>query len=123
MIFMADVTFEHPIDKLTGRLSKQGRMVFRQRNGKLFAYVMTDEKRPVVSAEKQKTVNAFTEAARQVPALLSDADARQQWEADFAAYQKEVEKHPNDHQKPIKTLRGFVLSRLMRGCVPAVGIA
>lgn len=113
---MADVTFEHPVAKLTGRLSKQGRMVFRRRNGKLFAYVMTEGKRPVVSAEKQKTVNAFTEAARQVPVLLGDAAARQQWEEDFAAYRKEVEKHPEDHPKPVKTLRGFVLSRLMRGC-------
>ncbi|MGM9837457.1 MAG: hypothetical protein ACI30A_03085 [Paludibacteraceae bacterium] len=111
---MADVEFEHPVAMLTGKLSKDGQMVFRRRNGKLFMYAMTTEKRPIVSAEKQKTVDAFSAAAKQVPEMLNDAATRAQWEADFAAYQAEVKKHPNQYPKPIATLRGFVLSRLMR---------
>ncbi len=111
---MARSELSLPFASLSGKLSENDKIILRTRNGRTHAYVMQHPYKGAVAPTRQRTMDAFASAVIQAKTILSDAAQRAEWEKRFAAYQNYAKRHPSSCRKPCQTLRGYIISTLVK---------
>ncbi len=111
---MARSELSLPFASLSGKLSNDDKIILRTRNGRTHAYVMHHPYKGPVAPARQRTLDVFASAVVQAKTILSDAVQRAEWEQRFAVYQNRVKRHPSSYPKPCATLRGFIISTLVK---------
>ena len=111
---MARSELSLPFSSFSGKLSENEKIILRTRNGRTHAYVLQHPYKGPVAPARQRTLDAFASAVLQAKSILSDAVQCAEWAQRFAAYQKRVKRHPMSYPKPCQTLRGFIISTLVK---------
>lgn len=111
---MAKIIFDDPLAAVQGRLSSHHKVIFRTRNGKTHAYVMTSQSSAPRSEQQQANSSAFAATSRQVHAEMADSARLAFWQKEFATYAK----HRN---ATIKTLYGYIFHTLYEQTKAAAG--
>ena len=102
---MAQVGYIHPVDKVTGKLSKSDDVYFRMRNGKRYAVKMINPRTEF--SDKEKVLHArFGDLSKQASAIAKDPELAAPYMAGYEA-QKETEGGK-------QSLYHYVLSQLTR---------
>lgn len=112
---MAKFSFETPVKSISGRISSGERIVTRTRNGKTHSYIVQHPFQGQPTEAKQQSISTFAEAVTRCKQEMSDPDKRAAWQAQFAAYRKELAKHPAPQgTKTYSTLRGYIIASLIQ---------
>lgn len=111
---MAKIILDDPLAAVQGRLSAHHKVIFRTRNGKTHAYVMTSQSSAPRSEQQQANSSAFAATSRQVHAEMADPARLAFWQKEFTAYTK----HRN---ATIKTLYGYIFHTLYGQVKSAAG--
>ena len=122
---MAKILLDAPVAAVAGSLSKHQQVIYRTRNGRTHAYVVTHPNELPPSETQKRNSSLFGQISKQVHAEMADAVKRAEWEKAFEAYTKKRNpsyKRPassNDHlpyssrRKPvITTLYGYIFHTL-----------
>lgn len=111
---MARTTLSHPFDTMSGKLTRNDKIILRTRNGNTHAYAIRNPYKGPVAPERQRTLDAFASAVAQAKNILNDPALRADWQQRFAAYTARANRYPSSHPKPCTTLRGYIISTLTR---------
>ena len=122
---MAKIILEAPVAAVAGAISKHQQVIYRMRNGRTHAYVVTHPNEQPPSETQKRNSTLFGQISKQAYAEMADQEKRAKWEKEFAAY---TQKHnpsykrsaaSNDHfpyssrRKPvITTLYGYIFHTL-----------
>ena len=112
---MAKVIPSTPFDKISGKLSANENIVMRVRYGKMEAYAVQNPYKGKPSANRQRSINAFSQAVTQAKTEMSNPDRMAYWQQQYAQYRAEITKHaPAQGTKIYSTLRGFIIAQLTK---------
>ena len=122
---MAKIILEAPVAAVAGAISKHQQVIYRMRNGRTHAYVVTHPNEQPPSETQKRNSTLFGQISKQAYAEMADQEKRAKWEKEFAVY---TQKHnpsykrsaaSNDHlpyssrRKPvITTLYGYIFHTL-----------
>lgn len=111
---MAHASLSFPIDSLSGKISQNGKVVLRTRNGRTHAYTIERPFRGEVTELQSSQRKTFSEAVAQASLILATSGLRTDWERRFADYKAYVNAHTAAIPRPCTTLRGFIISTLTK---------
>ena len=111
---MARTTLSHPFDTMSGKLTRNDKVILRTRNGQTHAYVVQHPYEGPVAPARQRTLDAFASAVAQSKTILNDPALRAGWQQRFDKYTARANRYPSSYPKPCTTLRGYVISTLTR---------
>ena len=111
---MARTTLSHPFDTMSGKLTRNDKVILRTRNGQTHAYVVQHPYEGPVAPSRQRTLDAFSSAVAQSKTILNDPALRAGWQQRFDKYTARAKRYPSSYPKPCTTLRGYVISTLTR---------
>ena len=111
---MARTTLSHPFDTMSGKLTRNDKVILRTRNGQTHAYVVQHPYEGPVAPARQRTLDAFASAVAQAKTILNDPALRAGWQQRFDKYTARANRYPSSYPKPCTTLRGYVISTLTR---------
>lgn len=111
---MARTTLSHPFDTMSGKLTRNDKVILRTRNGRTHAYVVQHPYEGPVAPARQRTLNAFASAVAQSKTILNDPALRAEWQQRFDRYTTRANRYPSSYPKPCTTLRGYIISTLTR---------
>ena len=117
---MAKVIPAAPFEKITGKLSANERIVMRERYGKMEAYTVMNPYKGKPSANRQRSINAFSQAVKQTKTEMSNPDRLAYWQQQYAQYCAEITKHAPSQAsiargtKTYSTLRGYIIAQLTK---------
>lgn len=125
---MASVVPESPFESISGKLSRNERIVMRTRNGRMHAYAIQNPYTGPLAESRKKAISAFAEAVKQCKVEMGDAERLTYWEVQYAEYKKLANKNLNRanrrffgenstaaaQDKFYSTLRGFIIAQLRK---------
>ena len=125
---MASVTPASPFESISGKLSRNERIVMRTRNGRMHAYAIQNPYTGPLAESRKKAINAFAEAVKQCKVEMSDPARLDYWQAQYAEYKKLANKNLSRANrrffgedstaaaqgKYYSTLRGFIIAQLRK---------
>jgi hypothetical protein len=122
---MAKILLDAPVAAIGGSISKHQNVIYRTRNGRTHAYVVTHPNELPQSETQKRNSSAFGAISKQVHAEMSDPIKRAEWEKSFAEYTKKHNpsykrsESSNDHhpyssrrKSVITTLYGYIFHTL-----------
>lgn len=125
---MASVTPASPFESISGKLSRNERIVMRTRNGRMHAYAIQNPYTGPLAESRKKAISAFTEAVKQCKTEMGDAERLAYWQEQYAEYKKLANKNLSRANrrffgedstaaaqgKYYSTLRGFIIAQLRK---------
>ena len=120
---MAKVIPATPFEQISGKLSANERIVMRVRYGKMEAYAVQNPYKGKPSANRQKSINAFSQAVKQAATEMSNPERLAYWQQQYAQYRAEITKHAPSQSssargtKTYATLRGFLIAQLAKNII------
>ena len=125
---MASVVPASPFESISGKLSRNERIVMRTRNGRMHAYAIQNPYTGPLAESRKKAISAFAEAVKQCKAEMEDAERLAYWQEQYAEYKKLANKNLNRanrrffgdnstaaaQDKFYSTLRGFIIAQLRK---------
>ena len=125
---MASVTPASPFESMSGKLSRNERIVMRTRNGRMHAYAIQNPYTGPLAESRKKAISAFAEAVKQCKVEMSDPARLDYWQAQYAEYKKLANKNLSRanrrffgenstaaaQDKFYSTLRGFIIAQLRK---------
>lgn len=125
---MASVVPASPFESMSGKLSRNERIVMRTRNGRMHAYAIQHPYTGPLAESRKKAISAFAEAVKQCKAEMGDAERLAYWQEQYAEYKKLANKNLNRanrrffgenstaaaKDKFYSTLRGFIIAQLRK---------
>ena len=125
---MASVVPASPFESISGKLSRNERIVMRTRNGRMHAYAIQHPYEGPLAESRKKAIGAFAEAVKQCKAEMSDPARLANWQEQYAEYKKLANKNLNRanrrffgdnstaaaQDKFYSTLRGFIIAQLRK---------
>lgn len=125
---MASVVPASPFESMSGKLSRNERIVMRTRNGRMHAYAIQHPYEGPLAESRKKAISAFAEAVKQCKAEMEDAERLAYWQEQYAEYKKLANKNLNRanrrffgddstaaaQDKFYSTLRGFIIAQLRK---------
>lgn len=125
---MASVTPASPFESISGKLSRNERIVMRTRNGRMHAYAIQNPYTGPLAESRKKAISAFTEAVKQCKTEMGDAERLAYWQEQYAEYKQLANKNLNRANrrffgedstaaaqgKYYSTLRGFIIAQLRK---------
>ena len=125
---MASVTPASPFESISGKLSRNERIVMRTRNGRMHAYAIQHPYEGPLAESRKKAISAFAEAVKQCKAEMDDPARLAYWQEQYAEYKKLANKSLSRanrrffgenstaaaQDKFYSTLRGFIIAQLRK---------
>ena len=125
---MASVVPASPFESISGKLSRNERIVMRTRNGRMHAYAIRHPYEGPLAESRKKAISAFAEAVKQCKVEMSDPARLAYWQARYADYKALANKNLNranrrffgdnstaaTQEKFYSTLRGFIIAQLRK---------
>ena len=125
---MASVVPASPFESMSGKLSRNERIVMRTRNGRMHAYAIQNPYTGPLAESRKKAITAFAEAVKQCKTEMGDAERLAYWQEQYAEYKKLANKNLNRANrrffgenstaaaqgKYYTTLRGFIIAQLRK---------
>lgn len=125
---MASVTPASPFESISGKLSRNERIVMRTRNGRMHAYAIQNPYTGPLAESRKKAINAFAEAVKQCKTEMGDAERLAYWQEQYAEYKKLANKNLSRANRRFfgenstaaaqgkfySTLRGFIIAQLRK---------
>ncbi|MBO5553781.1 MAG: hypothetical protein J5937_06250 [Paludibacteraceae bacterium] len=125
---MASVTPASPFESISGKLSRNERIVMRTRNGRMHAYAIQNPYTGPLAESRKKAISAFAEAVKQCKVEMEDAERLAYWQEQYAEYKQLANKNLNRanrrffgensnaaaQDKFYSTLRGFIIAQLRK---------
>ena len=125
---MASVVPASPFESISGKLSRNERIVMRTRNGRMHAYAIQNPYTGPLAESRKKAISAFTEAVKQCKAEMGEAERLAYWQEQYAEYKKLANKNLSRanrrffgenstaaiQDKFYSTLRGFIIAQLRK---------
>ena len=125
---MASVTPASPFESISGKLSRNERIVMRTRNGRIHAYAIQHPYEGPLAESRKKAISAFAEAVKQCKVEMGDAERLAYWQEQYADYKALAAKNLNRanrrffgenstaaaKDKFYSTLRGFIIAQLRK---------
>ena len=125
---MASVVPASPFESMSGKLSRNERIVMRTRNGRMHAYAIQHPYEGPLAESRKKAITAFAEAVKQCKVEMSDPARLAYWQEQYAEYKKLANKNLNRanrrffgenstaaaQDKFYSTLRGFIIAQLRK---------
>ena len=125
---MASVTPASPFESISGKLSRNERIVMRTRNGRMHAYAIQNPYTGPLAESRKKAISAFAEAVKQCKVEMGDAERLAYWQEQYAEYKKLANKNLNRANRRFfgdnstaaaqgkfySTLRGFIIAQLRK---------
>ena len=125
---MASVVPASPFESISGKLSRNERIVMRTRNGRMHAYAIQHPYEGPLAESRKKAISAFAEAVKQCKAEMGDAERLAYWEGLYGEYKKLAGKSLSRANrrffgeestaaaqgKYYTTLRGFIIAQLRK---------
>lgn len=125
---MASVVPASPFESMSGKLSRNERIVMRTRNGRVHAYAIQHPYEGPLAESRKKAITAFAEAVKQCKVEMSDPARLAYWQEQYAEYKKLANKNLNRanrrffgenstaaaKDKFYSTLRGFIIAQLRK---------
>lgn len=125
---MASVTPASPFESISGKLSRNERIVLRTRNGRMHAYAIQHPYEGPLAESRKKAISAFAEAVKQCKAEMGDSARLAYWQEQYAEYKQLANKNLNRanrrffgenstaaaQDKFYSTLRGFIIAQLRK---------
>ena len=125
---MASVTPASPFESISGKLSRNERIVMRTRNGRIHAYAIQNPYTGPLAESRKKAISAFAEAVKQCKVEMGDAERLAYWQARYADYKALAAKSLSranrrffgdnstaaTQDKFYSTLRGFIIAQLRK---------
>ena len=125
---MASVTPASPFESISGKLSRNERIVMRTRNGRMHAYAIQNPYTGPLAESRKKAISAFAEAVKQCKVEMEDAERLAYWQEQYAEYKQLANKNLNRANrrffgenstaavqgKYYSTLRGFIIAQLRK---------
>ena len=125
---MASVTPASPFESISGKLSRNERIVMRTRNGRMHAYAIQHPYEGPLAESRKKAISAFAEAVKQCKVEMSDPARLAYWQTQYAEYKKLASKSLSRanrrffgenstaaaQDKYYTTLRGFIIAQLRK---------
>lgn len=125
---MASVVPASPFESMSGKLSRNERIVMRTRNGRVHAYAIQHPYEGPLAESRKKAITAFAEAVKQCKVEMSDPARLAYWQEQYAEYRKLANKNLNRanrrffgenstaaaKDKFYSTLRGFIIAQLRK---------
>ena len=125
---MASVVPASPFESMSGKLSRNERIVMRTRNGRVHAYAIQHPYEGPLAESRKKAITAFAEAVKQCKVEMSDPARLAYWQEQYAEYKKLANKNLNRanrrffgdnstaaaQDKFYSTLRGFIIAQLRK---------
>ena len=113
---------------MSGKLSRNERIVMRTRNGRVHAYAIRHPYEGTLAESRKKAISAFAEAVKQCKAEMGDAERLAYWQEQYAEYKKLANKNLSRANrrffgenstaaaqgKYYSTLRGFIIAQLRK---------
>ena len=113
---------------MSGKLSRNERIVMRTRNGRMHAYAIQHPYEGPLAESRKKAITAFAEAVKQCKVEMSDPARLAYWQEQYAEYKKLANKNLNRanrrffgenstaaaQDKFYSTLRGFIIAQLRK---------
>ena len=123
---MASVVPASPFESMSGKLSRNERIVMRTRNGRVHAYAIQHPYEGPLADSRKKAITAFAEAVKQCKVEMSDPARLAYWQEQYAEYKKLANKNLSRanrrffgenstaaaKDKFYSTLRGFIIAQL-----------
>ncbi len=97
---MAKVLLEAPVAAVAGSISKHQQVVYRMRNGRTHAYVVTHPNEQPPSETQKRNSALFGQISKQAYAEMANPEQRAKWEKEFATYTK---KHNPSYKRPVSS--------------------
>ncbi len=125
---MASVTPASPFESISGKLSRNERIVMRTRNGRMHAYAIQNPYTGPLAESRKKAISAFAEAVKQCKTEMGDAERLAYWQEQYAEYKKLANKNLSRANRRFfgenstaaaqgkfySTLRGFIIAQLRK---------
>ena len=111
---MSKASLIDPVASLSGALDHGGQVHFRTRNGKTYTYCLIHPYEGPASEAQSAMRKGFGACSQEAKRILNDPALRAEWETRYAAYLKDVQRHPANYARPCSTLRGFIISTLSK---------
>ena len=125
---MASVVPASPFESMSGKLSRNERIVMRTRNGRMHAYAIQNPYTGPLAESRKKAISAFAEAVKQCKVEMGDAERLAYWEGLYGEYKRLANKNLNRanrrffgenstaaaQDKFYSTLRGFIIAQLRK---------
>lgn len=125
---MASVTPASPFESISGKLSRNERIVMRTRNGRMHAYAIQNPYTGPLAESRKKAISAFTEAVKQCKVEMGEAERLAYWQEQYAEYKQLANKNLNRANRRFfgedstaaaqgkfySTLRGFIIAQLRK---------
>lgn len=125
---MASITPASPFESMSGKLSRNERIVMRTRNWRTHAYAIQNPYTGPLAESRKKAISAFAEAVKQCKAEMSDPARLTYWQEQYAEYKKLAAKNLSRANrrffgenstaaaqgKYYSTLRGFIIAQLRK---------
>lgn len=125
---MASVVPASPFESMSGKLSRNERIVMRTRNGRVHAYAIQHPYEGPLADSRKKAITAFAEAVKQCKVEMSDPARLAYWQEQYAEYKKLANKNLSRanrrffgenstaaaKDKFYSTLRGFIIAQLRK---------
>lgn len=125
---MASVVPASPFESISGKLSRNERIVMRTRNGRMHAYAIQHPYEGPLAESRKKAISAFAEAVKQCKVEMGDAERLAYWQEQYAEYKKLANKNLSRanrrffgenstaaaKDKFYSTLRGFIIAQLRK---------
>ena len=125
---MAKIVPASPFESLSGKLSRNERIVMRTRNGRMHAYAIQHPYEGPLAESRKKAISAFAEAVKQCKTEMSAPARLAYWQEQYAEYKKLANKNlsranrrffgENSNAaaqgKYYTTLRGFIIAQLRK---------
>lgn len=125
---MASVTPASPFESISGKLSRNERIVMRTRNGRMHAYAIQHPYEGPLAESRKRAISAFAEAVKQCKTEMGDAERLAYWQEQYAEYKQLANKNLNRANRRFfgedstaaaqgkfySTLRGFIIAQLRK---------
>ena len=125
---MASVTPASPFESISGKLSRNERIVMRTRNGRMHAYAIQHPYEGPLAESRKKAISAFAEAVKQCKVEMGDPARLAYWQEQYAEYKQLANKNLSRanrrffgenstaaaQDKFYSTLRGFIIAQLRK---------
>ena len=125
---MASVVPASPFESMSGKLSRNERIVMRTRNGRVHAYAIQHPYEGPLAESRKKAITAFAEAVKQCKVEMSDPARLAYWQEQYAEYKKLANKNLSRANRRFfgenstaaaqgkfySTLRGFIIAQLRK---------
>ena len=125
---MASVVPASPFESISGKLSRNERIVMRTRNGRMHAYAIQNPYTGPLAESRKKAISAFAEAVKQCKVEMGEAERLAYWQEQYAEYKQLANKNLNRANRRFfgdnstaaaqgkfySTLRGFIIAQLRK---------